>query len=306
VKLDAVRKCVLFSAGFFAFVHGALLAGRILGSSSETTAAVRNNARPLTGDNYTDPGSLAEDDDVSRRPRVAPRDATSFPWQDAVPLPTALSTQPMIDVLLYVSACLSPQPLDTAMRIIVNGVALIGNVCGASACPPVTFALGTGFPTRLGRLAPWSLARPPSTFSVCTCVCCLGPWLPVAFFAAFHSPILTFSWSTTPPRGTAPLRRVAPVCVRAGFIGTNSYMKSGEATAFKVYMGYLLANCLFCAGYTLRAIMVHAYTCLTKPLALGVSAQLHCCRAILFRGDAWRTSDSHMLQSVGCGFSVGH
>jgi hypothetical protein len=69
VKLDAVRKCVLFSAGFFAFVHGALLAGRVLGSSSETTAAVRNNMRTVTGDNYTDPDSLSEDDDVSRRPR---------------------------------------------------------------------------------------------------------------------------------------------------------------------------------------------------------------------------------------------
>ena len=66
VKFDAVRKCVLVSAGFFAFVHGALLAGRALGSSSEATAATRNSARGVTGDNYTDPDSLAGDDDVRR------------------------------------------------------------------------------------------------------------------------------------------------------------------------------------------------------------------------------------------------
>ncbi len=72
------------------------------------------------------------------------------------------------------------------------------------------------------------------------------------------------------------------MCARAGFIGTKSYMKTGEAKAFKVYMGYLLANCLFCAGYTLRAIMVRAYAPSTKPRALcpaGTVAQLQCWNA---------------------------
>ena len=36
------------------------------GSSSEATAATRNSARGVTGDNYTDPDSLAGDDDVRR------------------------------------------------------------------------------------------------------------------------------------------------------------------------------------------------------------------------------------------------
>eukprot|EP01043_Picozoa_sp_COSAG02_P102096 COSAG02_NODE_38122_length_433_cov_0.667665_1_plen_144_part_11 len=133
VKLDAVRKCVLFSAGFFAFVHGALLAGRIMGSSSESTDAVMYGARPLSGNNYTDPDSLPEDDDVSCRPR----EATSCSWEAQWPLPRASlpdSTHATIEAAMCLCLCLclclcilSPQPLDTAMRIVVNGVALIGN-----------------------------------------------------------------------------------------------------------------------------------------------------------------------------------
>jgi len=50
--------------------------------------------------------------------------------------------------------------------------------------------------------------------------------------------------------------RVCLVCCGAGVLGTKAYVGDGSATVFKGYMGYLTLNCLFCAGYTLRAIMV--------------------------------------------------
>lgn len=121
VKLDAVRSCVLLSAGVFAFLHGALLAGRVLGSSSETDAAVRNNLRSVTGDNYTDPNTLPEDDDVSHRARPPAAEKRSRRAQ----------TPPQQRGLLL-RFHVSLQPADTAMRIIVNGLALIGNVCGTT------------------------------------------------------------------------------------------------------------------------------------------------------------------------------
>ena len=42
----------------------------------------------------------------------------------------------MMMMMMMMMIIPSPQPLDTAMRIILNGVALIGNVCGATPSFP--------------------------------------------------------------------------------------------------------------------------------------------------------------------------
>ena len=123
MKLGALRAAVIWTAAFFAFLHGAFLFGRIMGSSDEGTAAAKGNMATLTGGSYNDTDNAAEDDD----------------------------------------------PADTAMRIVTNLVAFIGNLCG--------------------------------------------------------------------------------------LFGARTYTSGGSSSAFKAYMAYLTANCLWTAGYTMYAVM---------------------------------------------------
>jgi hypothetical protein len=53
VQTPTLGKVLYVSTGLFAFIHGALFFGRIIGSSDDASAAVSNNLRGFTGDNAT-------------------------------------------------------------------------------------------------------------------------------------------------------------------------------------------------------------------------------------------------------------
>ena len=71
VQADTLSKLLYLASGTFGFVHGALFFGRVLGSSDDTSAAVANNMRGLTGANATEPNEGSGSEDVRRAPPPA-------------------------------------------------------------------------------------------------------------------------------------------------------------------------------------------------------------------------------------------